>query len=47
MVYGYSVAKSGDVAAQVTTMDRPSEVFTIAGGKLTRITHTNDDCCPS
>ena len=43
MVYGYSVAKSGDVAAQVTTMDRPSEVFTIAGGKLTRITHTNDD----
>jgi len=42
MVYSYSVAKSGDVAAQVTTMDRPSEVFTIPGGKLTRITHTND-----
>jgi dipeptidyl aminopeptidase/acylaminoacyl peptidase len=42
MVYSYSVAKSGDVAAQVTTMDRPSEVFTMAGGKLTRITHTND-----
>jgi dipeptidyl aminopeptidase/acylaminoacyl peptidase len=43
MVYSYSVAKSGDVAAQVTTMDRPSEVFTIPGGKLTRITHTNDE----
>ncbi len=43
MVYSYSVAKSGEVAAQVTTMDRPSEIFTIAGGKLTRITHTNDD----
>jgi dipeptidyl aminopeptidase/acylaminoacyl peptidase len=43
MVYSYSVAQSGDVAAQVTTMDRPSEVFTIPGGKLTRITHTNDE----
>jgi dipeptidyl aminopeptidase/acylaminoacyl peptidase len=43
MVYGYSVAKSGDVAAQVTSMDRPSEVFTLPEGKLTRITHTNDD----
>jgi dipeptidyl aminopeptidase/acylaminoacyl peptidase len=43
MVYGYSVAKSGDVAAQVTTIDRPSEIFTLPGGKLTRITHANDD----
>jgi dipeptidyl aminopeptidase/acylaminoacyl peptidase len=41
-VYGYSVAKSGEVAAQVTTADRPSEIFTIPDGKLTRITHTND-----
>ena len=43
MVYAYSVAKSGDVAALVTTVDRPSEVYTLPEGKLTRITHTNDD----
>jgi len=43
MVYSYSVANSGDVAAQITTMDRPSEIFTIPGSKLTRITHTNDE----
>ncbi|MGA9800489.1 MAG: S9 family peptidase [Terriglobales bacterium] len=42
-VYAYSVAKSGEVAAQITTADRPSEVFTIPEGKLTRITHTNDE----
>jgi dipeptidyl aminopeptidase/acylaminoacyl peptidase len=42
-VYAYSVAKSGEVAAQVTTMDRPSEIYTIPDGKLTRITHTNDE----
>src|SRR4029078_6632285 len=46
MFYSYSVAKSGDVAAQVTTMDRPSEGFTIPGGKLNRITHTNDGLTP-
>jgi dipeptidyl aminopeptidase/acylaminoacyl peptidase len=42
-VYAYSVAKSGEVAAQITTPDRPSEIFTIPGGKLTRITRTNDE----
>jgi len=42
MLYSYSVAKSGDVAALITTPDRPSEVFTIPDGKLTRITHVND-----
>jgi dipeptidyl aminopeptidase/acylaminoacyl peptidase len=42
-LYAYSIAKSGDVAAQITTVDRPSEIYTIPGGKLTRITHTNDD----
>ena len=42
MLYAYSVAPTGDVAAQITTTDRPSEIFTIPGGKLTRITHTND-----
>jgi dipeptidyl aminopeptidase/acylaminoacyl peptidase len=44
MLYGYSVAKSGEIAAQITTMDRPSEIFALAaaGGQPTRITHTND-----
>lgn len=43
MVNDYSIAASGDVAAQIATADRPDEVFTIPGGKLTRVTHTNDD----
>ena len=42
MLYSYSVAKSGEVAALITTPDRPSEIFTIPDGKLTRITHVND-----
>jgi len=42
MLYSYSVAKSGEVAALITTPDRPSEIFTIPEGKLTRITHVND-----
>jgi dipeptidyl aminopeptidase/acylaminoacyl peptidase len=43
MVYHYSIAKSGAVAALVTSPDRPSEIFAIPDGKLTRITHTNDE----
>src|ERR1051325_11347171 len=43
MLYDYSVAKSGEIAAQITTMDFPSEIFTVAGGNLKRISHTNDD----
>jgi dipeptidyl aminopeptidase/acylaminoacyl peptidase len=42
-VYAYSVDRAGDVAAQITTLDRPSEVYTIPDGKLARITHTNDE----
>ena len=42
MLYSYSVAKSGEVAALITTPDRPSEIFTVPDGKLTRITHVND-----
>jgi dipeptidyl aminopeptidase/acylaminoacyl peptidase len=42
MVNAYSIGKTGDIAAQVATMDRPDELFTIPGGKLTQITHTND-----
>jgi dipeptidyl aminopeptidase/acylaminoacyl peptidase len=43
MLYDYSISKSGGVAAQITTPDFPSEIFTNSGGKLTRVSHTNDD----
>src|SRR5271156_1788454 len=44
VVSGYTVAKSGDIAALVTSMDRPAEIFTTAtaGGAPTRVTHVND-----
>jgi dipeptidyl aminopeptidase/acylaminoacyl peptidase len=44
MVNDYSLAKTGDLVAQVATIDRPDELYTIPGsdGKLTQITHTND-----
>jgi dipeptidyl aminopeptidase/acylaminoacyl peptidase len=44
MLYSYSLAKTGDIAAQIDQMDRPSEIYALAaaGGSLTRITHTND-----
>jgi dipeptidyl aminopeptidase/acylaminoacyl peptidase len=42
MVNDYALAKTGDIVAQVATIDRPDELFTIPSGKLTQITHTND-----
>jgi dipeptidyl aminopeptidase/acylaminoacyl peptidase len=44
VVSNYTIAKSGDLAAQITSMDRPAEIFTTttSGGALTRITHVND-----
>jgi dipeptidyl aminopeptidase/acylaminoacyl peptidase len=42
VVNGYDVAKNGYIAAQVATIDRPDEIFTIPGGKLTQVTHAND-----
>jgi dipeptidyl aminopeptidase/acylaminoacyl peptidase len=42
MVNAYALAKTGEVAAQVATIDRPDEIFTIPGGKLTQVSHTND-----
>jgi dipeptidyl aminopeptidase/acylaminoacyl peptidase len=42
VVNGYNVGKNGDIAAQVATIDRPDEIFTLPGGKLTQVTHTND-----
>jgi dipeptidyl aminopeptidase/acylaminoacyl peptidase len=41
-LYSYSVAKSGEIAAEISTADRPDEIFLSANGKLQRITHTND-----
>ena len=43
MLDSYSVAKDGTLAASISTMDRPFELFTIPGGKLTRLTHSNDE----
>jgi dipeptidyl aminopeptidase/acylaminoacyl peptidase len=42
MVNDYALAKTGEIVAQVATVDRPDELFTIPKGKLTQITHTND-----
>ncbi len=42
MLDGFSVAKDGTLAASLSTMDRPFELYTAPGGKLTRLTHAND-----
>jgi len=44
MLYSYSLAKTGEIAARIVTLDRPDEIYALApdGGKLARITHTND-----
>jgi dipeptidyl aminopeptidase/acylaminoacyl peptidase len=42
MVNDYSLAKTGDLVAQIATLDRPDELYTIPEGKLVQITHTND-----
>ena len=42
MVDSYSIGKDGTLAASVSTMDRPYELYTAAPGKLTRLTHVND-----
>jgi dipeptidyl aminopeptidase/acylaminoacyl peptidase len=44
MVYAYSLAKNGDIAAQIDKIDRPSEIYALAASakEPTRITHTND-----
>jgi dipeptidyl aminopeptidase/acylaminoacyl peptidase len=39
---GYTVAKDGTLAATLSTMDRPFELYTAPGGKLNRLTHVND-----
>jgi dipeptidyl aminopeptidase/acylaminoacyl peptidase len=44
MVYSYSLAKSGEIAAQIDKTDRPSEIYALpaSGGTPKQITHTND-----
>jgi dipeptidyl aminopeptidase/acylaminoacyl peptidase len=44
MVNAYSVGggASGNIAAQVVTIDRPDEIYAVIGDKLTQLTHTND-----
>jgi dipeptidyl aminopeptidase/acylaminoacyl peptidase len=44
MLYAYSVAKNGDLAAQIDMPDRPSEIYSqsVSTNKLTRLTKTND-----
>ena len=45
MVNDYSLAPTGDLVAQIATVDRPDELFAVSSsnGKLTQITHTNDN----
>ncbi|HLK04855.1 MAG TPA: S9 family peptidase [Candidatus Acidoferrum sp.] len=42
ILYAYSLAKSGEIAAQIATATRPDEIYLPRGGKLDRLTHTND-----
>jgi dipeptidyl aminopeptidase/acylaminoacyl peptidase len=44
MLYDYSLAKSGEIAARILTPDHPDEIYSVpaVGGKLTQITHVND-----
>jgi len=37
MVNDYSLARNGDLVAQIATIDRPDELYTIPDGKLTQV----------
>jgi dipeptidyl aminopeptidase/acylaminoacyl peptidase len=39
---GYSISKDGSIAAVLSTMELPGEVYSLPGGKLTRLTREND-----
>jgi dipeptidyl aminopeptidase/acylaminoacyl peptidase len=43
-VNGYSLGggASGNIAVQIATIDRPDEIYLVAQGKLTQLTHSND-----
>jgi dipeptidyl aminopeptidase/acylaminoacyl peptidase len=38
----YSTGKDGAIAAQISSLDRPDEIFLFSDNKLTRLTKTND-----
>jgi dipeptidyl aminopeptidase/acylaminoacyl peptidase len=44
MLYAYSLAKNGDIAAQIDMPDRPGEIYSqpASANKLARLTKTND-----
>jgi dipeptidyl aminopeptidase/acylaminoacyl peptidase len=42
MLDTFSVAKDGTLAANISTTDRPYELYTAPGGKLSRLSHLND-----
>ncbi|MGB2592409.1 MAG: S9 family peptidase [Candidatus Acidiferrum sp.] len=42
-VSSFSLGKEGEVAAQISTIDRPDEIFLQKGSELTRLTKTNDE----
>ena len=41
-VESFSLAKDGTLAANLSAMDRPYELYAARSGKLTRLTHAND-----
>ncbi len=43
-VNSYSIGNgsTGNIAAQISTLEHPDEIFSVIGGKLTQITHRND-----
>lgn len=43
-VNGYSIGNgsTGNIAAQISTLEQPDEIFSVIAGKLTQITHIND-----
>jgi dipeptidyl aminopeptidase/acylaminoacyl peptidase len=38
----YTLGPDGTIAASISTMDRPYEIFTSRGGRLTQVSHAND-----
>jgi dipeptidyl aminopeptidase/acylaminoacyl peptidase len=42
IVSSYTVANSGEIAAALSTTDRPYEIFTITAGAPQRVSHVND-----
>lgn len=42
MLYSFTLSKDAQIAADVVTLDRPDEVYSLIGGKLDRVTRTND-----